>query len=444
MISSIPPSKNHPAAAKIFRLGVESQAEADILRLDQLVAPAVSFDAWVRPLPRLTIAEVLSYRSAWGRYGLHLDPIGSVAFVPGKPRQWVMVQKFVAFPAEEFTFEAVLCPYRANSCSTIFSYSCVHTSTTCDVLLQDKGTEGLVLSINGKKIVTGLHLDFHQWQHIALTWRSTDGRVCLYKEDGVAAIAALAEGRTIDFGPPVFVGSLAAGEHIADGGSLVIGQEQGTPGVLSDFVPDAGFVGGLRMVRLWSRAHDLNTLNHHKSGWLSGDEPGLIGCWYFTRRALEIGECLNACSSTDNIGLIGGLTVASLCDIQLYRLLIIAADQTVASRVPLTAQRWQHVAVTCRGQMAGLPVDSSLEIDGIPVPVRPLTAADAPPPQPPHFRIGPMANSLMAELRLRQADNGDLLAHYTGDLTPDGRLRDQSGRGFDLSVTGEFKLEPRD
>ncbi len=443
-MTSNPSSKNQLAVAKIFRLNIESKAEADIPCLNQLVAPAVSFDAWLRPLARLTVAEVLSYRSAWGRYGLHLDPIGSLAFAPGKPHKWVMVQKFKAFPTEEFTLEAVLCPYRVNSCSTILSYAGARTSTACDVLLQYRGTEGLVLSINGRKIVTGLHLDFHRWQHIALTWRSSDGRVCLYKEDGTAAIEAMAEGRTVDYGPPVFTGSLAAGERLVDGGSLVIGQEQGTPGVLADFVPDAEFIGGLRMVRLWNRAHDLDALNRHKSDWLSGDEPGLIGCWYFTRRALEIGECLNACSSTDNIGLLGGLTAAALRDVQLYRPLVIAAGQTVAGRLPLTAQRWQHVTVTCRAQMVGPPVESSLEIDGIPVPVWPVTAADAPPPQPPHFRIGPMTKSLMAELRLRQSDNGALLAHYTGDLTPDGRLQDQSGHGFDLTITGEFKLEPTD
>ncbi|XKH34815.1 hypothetical protein ACIU1J_00420 [Azospirillum doebereinerae] len=334
----------------------------------------------------------------------------------------------------------MLCPYREHSRLSILSYAAASADGPQGLLLQERA-EGLVLAINGHEIATGLHLDYHQWQHIALTWRSSDGRFEFYKEDGVAAVVAMVEGRSVDFGPPAFTGTLAVGERLPDGGCLVVGQEQGRPGMPAAFVPGTGFVGGLRTVRLWDRVLDRSALNRFKAAWLDGDEPGLAGCWCFTRRGLEIGECLNACSATVNVGLIGGLTPASLRDVNLYRPLVIGVDRTMAGRRPLAASVWQYVAVSCRGRMDGVPAEPALAVDGRPVPLRPVAAEDAPPPLPPHFRIGPMSGSLLADLRLRNLEDGALLAHYVGDRTGDGRLHDRSERGMHLSVAGDIRQE---
>ncbi|KMY85549.1 hypothetical protein BUMB_03329c [Candidatus Paraburkholderia calva] len=431
---------NAAAPANAFRLGPLAQAEVDPLLLAQLTAPTVSLSAWLRLSSRLSVADVVSYRSAWGAFGLHLDPIGSVAFAGGKPRPWVMVPRFSGFPERALTLEWLLCPARAHSRTTLVSYL-PGNGRACALSVQNRGTEGLVLSINGRELNTGVYLDFHQWQYVAVTWRSSDGRACLYKENGVAAIVAQAEGRTVGYGAPVFTGTVAAGEQLSDGGCLVIGQECAVLGTLADLVPDAGLVGALRSVRLWSVAHELGDLNHYKRDWLVGDEPGLVACWYFTRRSLEMGECVNACSSTTNVGLLGGLTVAALRDVDSYQVLLNSAGQTMASRVLLLPRRWQHVAASCRGWAVGAPFVDKLLIDGVQVPLEPLAPNDAPPPAP-HFRVGPLANSLMADLRICMLAEGELLAHYTGELTPDGQLHDVSGNGFDLRVGGEFKLEP--
>lgn len=423
-----------------FRLGPLARADVDPLLLQQLASQAVNLNAWLRVSPRLSEANVVSYRSAWGAFGLHLNPIGSILFATGKPHRWVMVPRFSGFPEQALTFEWLLCPARAHSRTTLVSYLHEGNGRSCKLSVQNRGTEGLVLSINGQELATGIHLDFHQWQYVAITWRSSDGQACLYKENGVAAIAAQAEGHTVKYGVPAFTGTIAAGTRLNDGGCLVIGQELAAPGTLADFVPNTGLVGALRSVRLWGAAHELEDLNRYKLDWLVGDEPGLVACWYFTRRSLEMGECVNSCSSTKNVGVLGGLTVAALRDVYSYQVLLNSAGQLMASRTPLLSRKWQHVAASCRGRMDDAPFAGHLFIDGLPVPLEPLELNDVPPPAS-HFCIGPLENSLMADLRICAPAEDKLLAHYTGELTPEGQLRDQSGNGFNLRVNGEFKLE---
>jgi hypothetical protein len=60
---------------------------------------------------------------------------------------------------------------------------------------------------------TGISVADGTWHHIAITWRSSDGAIILYK-DGVS----------------VFTGTIASGSPLIAGGSLVLGQEQDSVG----------------------------------------------------------------------------------------------------------------------------------------------------------------------------------------------------------------------
>ncbi len=80
---------------------------------------------------------------------------------------------------------------------------------------------------------TGVSANDGNWHHLAVTWRSSDGQVEIYK-DGVLAYTA----------------NIAAGEVITGGGSLVLGQDQETVG--GGFEQVQAFRGWLDEVRIYN------------------------------------------------------------------------------------------------------------------------------------------------------------------------------------------------
>ena len=110
-------------------------------------------------------------------------------------------------------------------------------------------------------VQTGISTADGAWHHIAVTWRSSDGQVRLYK-DGTAA----------------FTGTLTTTALIT-GGSLVLGQDQDSLG--GGFDPAQAFAGSLDEVSIWRVARSAAEIQADMFRSLSGAEPGLVAYWPF-------------------------------------------------------------------------------------------------------------------------------------------------------------------
>ena len=90
------------------------------------------------------------------------------------------------------------------------------------------------------------------WHHICVTWRNSDGRLQIYK-DGSLHFHGI---------------SLNTGYTIKSGGSLVLGQEQDTPG--GSFDPNQSFVGLLNGVNVWKTVLSASEIQSLSTSCLSG------------------------------------------------------------------------------------------------------------------------------------------------------------------------------
>jgi len=109
---------------------------------------------------------------------------------------------------------------------------------------------------------TGVSANDGIWHHIAVTWRSSDGQLNLYK-DGIVS----------------FTGNYAAGYSFPGNGALVFGQEQdGFGGV---FDSTQAFMGRLDEIRIWDFVRDSVAIQSDMEIALSGTESGLISYWSF-------------------------------------------------------------------------------------------------------------------------------------------------------------------
>jgi hypothetical protein len=105
--------------------------------------------------------------------------------------------------------------------------------------------------IKGSSVTTGISANDGEWHHIAVTWRSSDGLVKLYK-DGV----------------PAYTGTLQSGATI-NLANLVIGQEQDS--FRGGFDSGQAFKGIIDEVRIYDRMLSANEIaNHAIQLWVEG------------------------------------------------------------------------------------------------------------------------------------------------------------------------------
>lgn len=458
-----------PPATRLVMGGEGSAQLAPELLNKSAVVGDLTLEAWVYARDRLQQAEIVTHKSTQSHYRLKLDPVGSLAFSNLMPKTWLMINYFKDFPATELTIELLICPFRGNHFSTLLSYSTPHSDYDNDLLIYEHGKRGLVVCINDRSIETGVTLDYSQWQHIVITWTSSTGVLKIYKDDGEETIAAASEGnrRTLLAGP-LFTGRLAQNESIADGGCLVFGQKQERPADLAALDIGKSFVGSLLSMRIWSRACGLDELNQHKGVWLCGDEEGLVADWRFSEMSRAVGECLNACSVEHNVGqLSGALMLRPVRDVKQYRVVAVAGRQTVASRELFQTQNWKHLTLVYRetehqrlahgpdGPTTELRQGQRLQllVNGSEVETVSLEPSHLPFDETILFRLGRFDSGLIDEVRiwneartagqlkenlfsLSENERAHLVAHYLGHTTDDGKLRDHSGRGLNLSYTG--------
>jgi hypothetical protein len=423
-------------------LGPDGRASAPAAYLAALApGPGLDVEAWVRPRDRAGWGDVVYHCSARGAYRLSLDPVGSVGFAPGLPRSCVMVPRMEGFPADALTVELIHCPFRAGNGSTLLSYAATGEAGWCDFAVHETGAEGIVVTVAGHAVATGIHHDYAQWQRLAITWRSDTGELVLYRDDRDATIAAAMAGAPAPpLGPPRFRANVARGQRLADGGSLVIGQAQARRADPASFPPERAYAGSVREARLWRGALGAEALEALGGAVLRGDESCLVADWRFTQLALECGEALNACGTERNLALLSGpMLRAGVRDVRAYRLVGAAGGQAVASRTWLPALRWSRVALRHDGS-----APPELWVDDEPADAAALDPLRAPRAEAQGFHVGPLEHAHVAEVRVtprRASGHATTSAHYPGTLTANGLLEDISGNGLHLPLHG--RVAPR-
>jgi hypothetical protein len=395
--------------------GHAGTAIAGVAQLDRLAMPPSEVLARLLPEPRCELQTIVEQRTARGRYAVLLDPFGSVPFRPGKPRRWLATAPLEGWPARAFAVELELCPMRGNSETTLFSYA---NPAGQPFVLCERAEGGLTIELGGESVSSGIHLDYAQWQRIAVAWDERTATVRLYKDDGPARVTAEAEGRSpAPLGAPVFERALTVDAALAAGGTLVLGQRQRRSGVIGDFPLDRSFLGAVAELRVWRGLPDFSSpeLRVPDEG-----ESALVGRWRFSALGLELGEAVATILSP--AALIGGFAPGELRDVRRARLLVTDGRVAVASGPLIAMGREHRLEVSLRDGLA-------VRLDGRTLQCSRIEPTDVLRGDRRGLRVG--VPGLVSELRLSGAD-GRTLAHYRRDPSNERIAEDLSGNGLDL------------
>jgi hypothetical protein len=296
---------------------------------------------------RLAACDLVVMRSVHDRYALTLDAIGSIAFRPGKPRTWAMIPRMNGFPKRSFTWECLVCPFRAAPRPTLISYRCL-TDEAGDMhafAVYENGQTGIAVAILGQVWETGMRLDYSQWQRIAVTWDADENELRLFHEDGRASISAALARTKPSLEEARFPSALKTKCSIPGDGCLVIGQMQQRFRDPSSFADDCAYCGALMSMSLWNRTLSIQELSHHVEKGIGGDEPGLVAAWRFSQISGMQGEGWNLCSEFENVPILSGVDASGLKDVRELRICAGTNKAAVASRKTLEANSSSQIVV---------------------------------------------------------------------------------------------------
>ncbi|ADB50873.1 hypothetical protein [Conexibacter woesei] len=374
-------------------------------RPDQLAAlgarPPARVTATFLARPRTEVARLLDQRTARACCALLLDPVGSLPFSGGKPLRWLLTAPLPTWPRDRFALELELCPLRGSPAPTLASYA---VAGAPPFVLREQAPGGLVVELGGCVVETGIQLDYAQWQRIAVTWEEDARRLRLHKDDGPARVAAEGTGRTVaPLGPPLFEALLPGDAVVAAGGTLVVGQLQGRPGVLADLAAGRDFRGAVAEVRVWRTPPDFTAGSAREP---AEDEPALFARWRFSALATALGEALATPSSPP--ALLGGFQADELRDVA--RLRAVGGDTRVAIATPpaIPADGREH---TIELLLPAADADTrdaapSLLLDGAALPSSPLGPADVLDAAHRGVRVGALDD--LRALTLHAADGAEI------------------------------------
>ncbi|WP_330342460.1 hypothetical protein [Streptomyces sp. NBC_00557] len=410
--------------------GALTWASADVTELaDLALGDGAGLSAAVRLRPHTAVVPVVEHRSARGRYGLLLDPVGALPFRTSKPRQWVMAEHLTAFPSRAFTLVLDVCPLRGDAETTLFSYAAPGRGTV--LALREQRDGGLTLDLADHQVSFGRFLDYAQWQRIAVSWDSATGEARLYQDDGPARVTAEAAGSPLPaLTEPVARRNVAAGVRLPTGGTLVVGQYQGGAGRLGEFDLRRGFRGSVAEVDLWADAAGPAG----RPAWTGDPCPGAVGRWRFTAGALRILEALDCGSGTAQVG---GFGSGELCDVRGYRVLVVLGRRAWASQRLLAvgdAHELQVRPAPLPARGPGPAADSApphLYVDGEATRLDPVEPRDLGRPDEPRFRIGPLQDVDWVRLHC----DGETHRAFASAERQGDRLPDLTGRGPALRIT---------
>ncbi|CAB3367991.1 Hypothetical predicted protein [Cloeon dipterum] len=147
----------------------------------------------------------------------------------GNLRDYVLKENAINVSLTEFT----LCSWLRTRDTINYGTPLSYATQVQDNTLALTDYSGFVVYINGERVVTDVSANDGLWHLVCLLWSSQEGSWLLYK-DGVRA-----EGGR----------GLATKTSIPGGGTLVLGQEQDSPG--GSFNAEQSFLGRLGPVAMW-------------------------------------------------------------------------------------------------------------------------------------------------------------------------------------------------
>ncbi|MGB6298881.1 MAG: LamG-like jellyroll fold domain-containing protein, partial [Rivularia sp. (in: cyanobacteria)] len=167
------------------------------------------------------------------------------------------------FPTTEITLEGWFKRTDNQGLGTpLLSYASSDLNNNEVLLYEQISTNSILVFIGNRSIDTNIAIPDEDWHHWAVTWRSSDGQVLLYRD-----------------GTQVFSGNLSQGDVLESGGSLVLGQEQDSVG--GGFASDQTYAGQIDEVRIWNTVRSAAQIQANINTSLQGTEDGLVTYYSF-------------------------------------------------------------------------------------------------------------------------------------------------------------------
>ncbi len=216
-----------------------------LLHLNETFSDTLIADTWVADASgrsnhgTLFTGEATSaHKSVSGRFNTALGLDGQ--------DDYVIVEPLNGFPSTDITAMFWMTSSDTSKAGTALSYAVAGSDN--EFLVYDY--KDLSIYVRGSSASTGVSANDGRWHHIAVTWRSSDGTVRLYKD-----------------GSEVYTSIVAPGAEISDGGALVLGQEQDSVG--GGFDPTQAFLGTIDEVAIFDRVLTGNEIrDYYKRGAL--------------------------------------------------------------------------------------------------------------------------------------------------------------------------------
>lgn len=190
------------------------------------------------------------------------DELDNTAVVfSGTSQPTISRRPFDDFPGQTLTIECWLKPRAISLPGTVLSYAASQQNDNALVLYLYRH-QALTVLVNGQIIsargVATLRHDV--WQHVAVTWRASDGAIEIYVD-----------------AQRTYSGFVSPGMAIPAGGSLVLGQDQDFVG--GRFDPAQAYHGMLNEVRLWDHVRTPEQIADGMLRPCGGDTAGQVWCW---------------------------------------------------------------------------------------------------------------------------------------------------------------------
>ncbi|MBV6627277.1 MAG: DUF4114 domain-containing protein [Rivularia sp. (in: Bacteria)] len=170
------------------------------------------------------------------------------------------------FPNSEITVEGWFKRFKIHdnqdSGTPLFSYATSDTNNNEVLLYESTNSNSIIVFIGNRDIDTSIEIPDENWHHWAVTWRSSDGQVLLYRD-----------------GEQVFSGNLSQGDAIENGGNFVLGQEQDAVG--GGFDSNQTYAGKIDEVRIWNTVRTQAEIQANRYQKLNGTESGLVAYYNF-------------------------------------------------------------------------------------------------------------------------------------------------------------------
>lgn len=183
---------------------------------------------------------------------------------------YVILNPIQDFPAKEITASFwVMTTYSGQG---LLSYA--STASDNDFLVFRAGN--ISVNIMGNAVSTGVSVNDGRWHFVAVSWRSSNGELKLFK-DGILS----------------YSNNLFTGSSITPGGAFVIGQDQNSVG--GDFDSSQAFNGQITNVQIYKRVLNQEEIAaNYKSPYEIANPFGLIASWKFDDNSTNSSSVLNA------------------------------------------------------------------------------------------------------------------------------------------------------